>query len=153
DGGSDMEPEPARGLDDWLVAIGTETLANVERDAGGLAEPGRRTRIEIEHEGGRLIGPLDRPAVRMQLDRAEIGEPGERRRLVDHAVLEQIASRAADRMGADPRWTAPALRLEPARAVDAFRKPPEHRRPASQMRQEDRGDGEQVVDQLTLRRA
>src|SRR4029453_705123 len=117
-----------------------------------LSEPSRRTRVEIEDDLTGAVRAIDAPRMGMELDRAEVGEPGQRRRLLDDAVPERLPAPPAHIERADPWRPTSALRLEPTGSIDAFGEPPQHRRASAQVGKKGRSDRQEIGDEIALRR-
>jgi hypothetical protein len=148
-----MEAATARCLHDRLEAVRRDRVADEHGDPRGGRESGGRPGIEVEHDRAGLPWPLDRPQVRMQLERPEIGKPDERGRFVDEAVPERLAATADDVICLDPVRAAATLCLEPARSVDALRISPEHHRATADVREQGRRDRPEILDEIALGRA
>src|SRR5215218_4202619 len=102
-----------------------ENRPNPKRNSTAVDDRRRRPGIEIEDDLCRLERVVDRPQERVQLDRAEIRDPRERRGLFDEAVAQRRALLPLDLERGNPRWPAAALRLIPARPVHALGEPRE----------------------------
>jgi hypothetical protein len=68
-----------------------EHLAEPKGDAAAVCEARAGSGIEVEHDVGGLVQRVGGGREGVQLDRAEVHDPQERRQVVDHALLANFA--------------------------------------------------------------
>ena len=109
----------------------------------------RLERIEVEHRPVRLIGRVDARVPRMQVDDARVGDPRERRHLVDHDVRLGLLTVIRPRL--DPCRGMRRFVLAPERlSVDAVGEHLHRQRTIAQVRQHVRRHPDVVLDHVAL---
>ena len=129
-----------------------ERLLRDERDLADLGPLDARHRVEVDPQLVGMVEVLGPDRVRVQVDAAEVGDPGEAGRVVDHDLVGGPAGR--ERQRRDPQPVGPVVRAPasgrtpPFGAVD---EPLEGHRPAAGAAQRPVGHGEVVRDEVELR--
>ena len=128
-------------------------------DPGAVDHGGALARVEVEHHQVGRLAPVPRaepPLRHVQLQRGQVGRPGQPLDVVDHREVGVLRApaRRADPGGADPVRGVPGhVLLEERRLLHPVR-PAHHRdRPVPQVRQHHVGDGQVVGQHVGLGRA
>lgn len=147
-----MQPLLPGGLDEGAEPALLQAVPDDAGDRDHLVEVERRLGVEVDEEevGGVVrAGPREG---RVELERGEVGEPGER----VGVVAEEEADVPARRLGPVGeglhvlRRAGRRVLLEEPRFPDAAREAVEGQRPVFQVREEERRDPEIVLDHVPL---
>ena len=92
----DVQPGRARGLRIRGEAELVHHLAHDERDLSNVRPLAVGRRVEIDQQVVRPLDVVDPRVPRVQLDAAEVDDPGQRRRVVDHREDRRVAARELD---------------------------------------------------------
>src|SRR5262249_52294326 len=130
----------------------TEVFEHRARHQGDLQHLSPRDsghRIEVNTQ---LVGMLEIPGpyrVRVQLEAAEVREPGQRRRIVRHALLRRASRRKVQLDHVNPGWAGPgrALLVE-VLAVDTLRVANQHVGTAASPAERALCDSDVVTDEI-----
>ena len=157
----DLQALRARRLDEGGQAERIERLSQEQRHARAVDHVGRCARIEVEHHGRGLLD-VGRPRQEhVQLQAGQVGQPHERRAVLDEAEVDVARVAAAlaeapdalrpDRGGGDPvgAVVGALLLVEPLRAGPVG-KAVQRQRPVGEVRKHHRRDPRVVVDHLRL---
>ena len=130
-------------------SITSRTTSAISRTNGHCPSDGR---VEVDQQ---VVGPLDLRDARVpgvQLDAAEVRDPGERGGVVDHREHGRMAARERDRDLVDVvRMVRRHALLVEEVALDAVREALHVERPPPEVRQRELGDAEVVGDEVALR--
>src|SRR5262249_49761167 len=117
-----------------------------------IGPPDPRSGIEIDAKLVRVVEILRAHGVRMQLDAAEVDDPGEPRRIVDHDLFRGTTGRKRQRHRPQPRRSlAGSALLVEGPAIGAVEDPLEQDRAMAKAAERARGDGRVVADEVELR--
>ena len=112
--------------------------------------PGHRVEVDAQLVG--MLHVVGADGVRVEVDAAEVGDPREARRLVDHDLVGRPARRERQRRDAHPLGPVVGRPLlEERLLVDPVDEPLERHRPSPNAGQRAVGDGEEVAHDVELR--
>jgi hypothetical protein len=141
-------------LRERLHAETFERVAHEERGLAHRLERSPRNRIKIEVQ---IVGTIDVVAACVpwvQIDAAEVHDPQQRREILHHGKIDDVARRVLDRARLDPFRTRRRRALhEEALARRAVRIALHHHRTIDEVRQERRCDVGVILQEIALGQA
>ena len=148
----DVDAARAGGLRPADEPDAGERLAGDERDLADLRPGDARHRIEVDPQLVGMVEVVGPDRVRIEVDAAEVGDPGQPGRLVEDDLVGGPAGR--ERQRRDPKEVGPVLGgplLEEEVAGGAIDEALERHRPAAYAAQRAVGDRQVVADEVELR--
>ena len=128
-------------------------LAHDERDLADVRPLAVGRRVEIDQQVVRPLDVVDPRVPRVQLDAAEVDDPRQRRRVVDHREDRRVAARELDVLLADVIRVRRHPLLVKELPVHAVRVAHHVEGPAPQVRERSVGEVDVVLDEVALRQA
>ena len=148
----DVDPARARRLGPADEPDGLERFARRERDEPDVVPRHARHGVEIHPQ---LVGMIEVPGpdrMRIEVDAAEVDDPGQAGRVVDHDLVGGPAGREGERRGPDELGQILGRTLlEERLAGRAIDEPLERHRPPARPTQRTVRDGQVVADEVDLR--